>query len=632
MKTRLKFIIMAFFVLATAPLVLIMTNGTTVMNECEVKESHDSNRPQCSRVQDEFRYESIQLRFNIEFLEAQTEKTRIGFVANDKDTQRAFSVLQVDLSEPIDGTQNALVRVGQNKQPFIWQMNIAIPNTKIQEMRIQLDEGRRIRIWTNDELVYGSRWDVSLTQPFPPSSAEILIDGDPKSLQARMFIKQETSANWTFLTNTVQIAVLVLGLLLAFALGGNLKLKRIGSTSKAFNSYVSSSIIWATLTSITVLVSLMNFFGEHSYFDRNGITYARIARFSDWHQLYEIARYGEPYLVGSAQYPPAFLGMFKAIPFVANEYGLVFFCIICPLSIGYLMMKVFENRSFLAFCILVISVCISYPYLFAVDRGSSELMMVTVFVLFVMKLIKGQLFLAAIALGILIGLKVFPIIFLPILVRRRKDWINPMISLATATALTIIGSFVLSGNAIKSLVQFLSQATESDNAINQATSSSERSTSLFQWMHGLIEAGPSDLASSEVPFLLQHLVPLLGLMIFFLVSFFFIKSHLSLANQLMLLTISMLILVPLSYDYRLLWLLPVFVIWLNSEKNSKFRLPLIVAFGVLFSARPIYFLTDRLTIGSMMTFPLLLTILIAILYENLGNQKVPMEKKLDKAP
>jgi hypothetical protein len=86
-------------------------------------------------------------------------------------------------------------------------------------------------------------------------------------------------------------------------------------------------------------------------------------------------------------------------------------------------------------------------------------------------------------------------------------------------------------------------------------------------------------------------------------------------------------LVPLSYDYRLLWLLPVFAIWLASEANSKFRWHLVVAFGVLFAARPIYFVTERMTIGSMMTFPLLLTIMVAILYGALVDQESSIEER-----
>jgi hypothetical protein len=629
-RTSLKLISWAVFGLTAVALVSIMTNGTTVMNECELNESHAINKTECSSTQDEFKYESQKLNFELVLKKEETKELRLGFVGRDRITREKFSILQIEKSSLNFGNGNALVKVGQNKQPHSWQMSVDLPKTKIQKMDLELEDGKRLRIRINGELVYGFRWDIDLTPSFLPSSAEIVVDGNENALEARMIIQQKAATNAEWSAIKVFFLVLILCSLLIFKVRGKLKIGRVHSFSRALKSYVSSSLITAIITCITVLLGFINFFGAHPYFDRNGITYVRSARFSDWHQLHDLARFAEPYLVGNSQYPPAFLGMFKSIPFLATNYGLMFFSVMCPLAIGYLMLQMFDIRSFLIFCLLVITVCVSYPYLYALDRGSSELILVTVFVLFARKLMTGKLIPAAIFLGFLIGIKVFPIIFLPVLIQKRRDWIYPMISITTAAILTSLGSFALSGNGIRSAVEFLTQATDSDNAINQATYSSERSTSLFQWIHGLMEVGPLDLANDEVPTLLQYSGPLLGLMIFVLVSFFFVKSHLSLANQLMLLTISMLMLVPLSYDYRLLWLLPVFAIWLASEANSKFRWHLVVAFGVLFAARPIYFVTERMTVGSMMTFPLLLTILVAILYGALVDQESSIEERFVK--
>jgi hypothetical protein len=210
---------------------------------------------------------------------------------------------------------------------------------------------------------------------------------------------------------------------------------------------------------------------------------------------------------------------------------------------------------------------------------------------------------------------------LPLLVSKRTGTKNLLMSLGVAAIATTLGSLALSGNPVSSTFQFLQVSVNSSTTVSQARVISERSTSLFQWIYSLVEFFQPELPVNQVPPLLSLLTWILSVSILTLVAFFYVKATLSLSTKLIVLTITTLILIPLSYDYRLLWLYPVLAIWLVNRSNSIFRYFYVIAFGVLFAARPLYFVTDRLSIGSAISFPILLSILIVILYENLNCVK-----------
>jgi hypothetical protein len=54
-----------------------------------------------------------------------------------------------------------------------------------------------------------------------------------------------------------------------------------------------------------------------------------------------------------------------------------------------------------------------------------------------------------------------------------------------------------------------------------------------------------------------------------------------------------------------------------------------MAFGALFAARPVFFITDRMSIGSILSLPILLAALIVILYEHLKTLE-PKQHHKDK--
>lgn len=368
---------------------------------------------------------------------------------------------------------------------------------------------------------------------------------------------------------------------------------------------------------MTIIQGKMGLLGTHDYYDSNGITYARVARFTDWFQLADLAKFADPYLVGNSQYPPAFLGLFKAIPMIASEYGLVIFCVICPVLIGLVISKIFVVKDIKIYLLLVMTICTSYPYLYALDRGSSELILATLFAIFILFMIRDRLVVAAVILGLMICLKAFPIIFLPLLIRKKQGSKLITISLGVAVATTTLGSFVLSGSPLSSTIQYIQMSINSSTAVSQARVLSERSTSLFQWTYSLLEALSPSLPTTELPKSVAQLTLALAALILATVSYFYVATKLTLSTKVMVLTITMLLLIPLSYDYRVLWLVPAFALWLIDNPRSRFKTFHVIAFGLLFAARPVSFVTDRLSIGSTLSFPILLSVLIVILYEHL---------------
>jgi len=86
----------------------------------------------------------------------------------------------------------------------------------------------------------------------------------------------------------------------------------------------------------------------------------------------------------------------------------------------------------------------------------------------------------------------------------------------------------------------------------------------------------------------------------------------------------MLVVVPVSNDYRLLVLVVAVSYWLATEVRSDFNKMTFILFGVLFSAHPLQFAKDSsFTIGGLITFP----ILLFLLFNALKTEPVPSPDK-----
>lgn len=636
MKQQFKFVAIAFL-FATLLYSYSLSRGITKSFEkCELRYSISIDTNTCRAKKNLSIEDKQSLVFDVVTKSKLTSTVRIGFVGKRLDTNQKYSILQIELNRNKDGDPNALVIVGERSLPTTWQFDVRLSNQKLNKLRIELTNRNRIRVWSNGELVHGFKWNIPVTDNFAASSSEIIIDQLSPKLSVGMLAEvQVTKQQSIFIQISSLIAFSIL-ILFSTVLFSKLKLERSTKRNPSVDTYLATFCISAALTCMTIIQGMLGFLGTHDYFDRNGITYARAARYSDWFQLRDLAQFADPYLVGNSQYPPAFLGLFKAIPIIASGYGLVIFCVICPVLIGLVISKIFDVKDTKIYLLLVMTLCISYPYLYALDRGSSELILATLFAIFILFMIRDRLVVAAVILGLMICLKAFPIIFLPLLIRKKQGAKLIAISLGVAAATTSLGSFVLSGSPVASTIQYIQMSINSSTAVSQARVLSERSTSLFQWAFSLLEALSPSLPTTELPKSVAQLTLALAALILATVSYFYLATKLTMSTKVMVLTITMLLLIPLSYDYRVLWLVPAFALWLIDNPKSRFKTFHVIAFGLLFAARPVSFVTDRLSIGSTLSFPILLSVLIVILYEHLktlepkqDNNSAELESSVD---
>ncbi len=594
---------------------------TDSIQRCEIKKSTLEDTNTCLTAKELSLNERQKLTFGLSISPDQKLPARVGFIGRHSVSDKKLSIVQIDISEITNGYHSVLITVGGRALPNKWEVGTNLKSGSTNRLLIEIEEQRRLRVWSNGELVYGFRLDVPITEKMAFSTNQIILDEPMPALEVEMLVEVESRTALGSLLRVILLLLSFISILLCFVTFGTLSWKRKEVKSSWMTNYYFISAISVGITLLTIIQGKFNLLGKDDYFDRNGITYARAARFSDWHQLRDLAQFGEPYLVGNSQYPPAFLGLFKTIPMLASGYGLFLMSMICTAVLSLFIINVFNKKDLQTFGIVALTICISYPFLYSFDRGSSEFVLVPLFAVFVWLISVERLKSASFVLGVMIGLKVFPIIFLPLLVSKRTGTKNLLMSLGVAAIATTLGSLALSGNPVSSTFQFLQVSVNSSTTVSQARVISERSTSLFQWIYSLVEFFQPELPVNQVPPLLSLLTWILSVSILTLVAFFYVKATLSLSTKLIVLTITTLILIPLSYDYRLLWLYPVLAIWLVNRSNSIFRYFYVIAFGVLFAARPLYFVTDRLSIGSAISFPILLSILIVILYENLNCVK-----------
>ncbi len=617
MKQQFKVIAIAFLVAILVYSYSLNRGATNAFEECDLRQSISTDTKTCHSKENLSFDDQQSLVFDVVTKSNQTSTVRIGFVGKRLETNEKFSILQIELNKNKAGESNALVIVGERSLPTAWQFDVRLSKQELSKIRIELTNRRRIRVWNNGELIHGFKWSIPVTDNFDISSSEIVIDQLSPELSVGMLAKVEVTKQHSDFIQFLSLIAFSILIFYSTVLLSKSKWERSTKISPSVSSYLATFCASATITCMTIIQGILGLLGTHDYFDRNGITYARAARYSDWFQLRELAQFADPYLVGNSQYPPAFLGVFKAFPVIASESGLAIFCIVCPVLIGLVMSRIFDVKDAKIYLLLVMTICISYPYIYALDRGSSELILASLFAVFILFMLRDRLVLAAGILGLMICLKAFPIIFLPLLIRNKQGTKLIAISLGVAVVTTTLGSLVLSGSPIASTIQYIQMSINSNSAVSQARMLTERSTSLFQWTYSILEALSPGLPTTELPKSVAQLTLVLAALILATVAYFYLATKLMLSTKVIVLTITMLLLIPLSYDYRVLWLVPAYAFWLIDNQHSRFKLFHVMAFGALFAARPVSFITDRISIGSILSFPILLSVLIAILYEHL---------------
>jgi hypothetical protein len=150
-------------------------------------------------------------------------------------------------------------------------------------------------------------------------------------------------------------------------------------------------------------------------------------------------------------YFPFTMAVFWLFSYISYWKSFLLFLVISLVLILHPLIAILKPRSRLERVQLIVgSVVFTGPMISLLDRGNIQLLLIGLCLMGVYQFSKGRYVLAAVLMGLAIGLKVYPILFL-ILFFRRHQWKALAVSLGTAVSSTVIPLIFYSGGIIETL-------------------------------------------------------------------------------------------------------------------------------------------------------------------------------------
>ena len=536
------------------------------------------------------------------------------------------SIISLDVQSVLNNKVNGVVTIGNRLSLNPYQVYFSYEIEKPATLFVSIEDSKWIRTKLNGDLIQSQRWNAPIFLKYNPR--ETILSANNEEYFRDIVL---TARTHTTHTNFAYLLIYLLLLLITlFRLSTTWEQLPIPTVS----TWGQPEIRKMMLLSLLITFSSMSLFkflnlSYQKYFDMNGATFVEAARYSDWFQVFDLAHYSQPYLLGNSNYPPAFLALLKVFPYS--------FCVpIMILTIvGFIgltagsLTNTFHQIPAVNLFLSAGLVLFSYPIIFAIDRGSTEFLLGLIIVGFIISCRTERMEWAAVFLGIAIGLKVFPLLLVPVFLLSAKRLKLILVSIGTAALCSIIGSQILTDSPIRGIIDFLNVGSRSNigEQFRNNQNLAARATSIYSWAYNLKVFRVLVSKGDEIPTISGKIIMFLTLvlMVFFIVKLFLRQCDYPSA----ILSGIVLILLgtPLSNDYRMLLLIPAVANWYTSSTSRLNSNRMWVCLGICLASRPIFYISESgMTVGGLLTAPLLLFVFVKVLQTE--NQEHSLVKEI----
>lgn len=225
--------------------------------------------------------------------------------------------------------------------------------------------------------------------------------------------------------------------------------------------------------------------------------------------------------------------------------------------------------------ILIISF-LTYPFLYVLDRGNFDMIIFIFFTLFVSAFQRGKYTSAAILLGIVNSFKPFSFLF-PVIFLFEKKYKEFFLCIGTTFLFVMGGFLIFKGNIFDQLsVLFQSWVWAKKTFILKANGGMNNSSSLFmalKWYFCYMNNIISPQALDKICHYANSIITLF-------ITFFAWKEKVF-WKRITLLTLYMLTIPAVVFDYKLIFIFVPIWLFLNAEEKSKFDLIYLILFGLI---------------------------------------------------
>jgi hypothetical protein len=399
---------------------------------------------------------------------------------------------------------------------------------------------------------------------------------------------------------------------------------------------IVSTIIIVGFTLAIFYHYIMGAYMEYGY-PYNTFLYKPKFKFTDFTDSIKAVESLSPFVQGKAAYYPFGMLLFYAFGLLKNQY-LILSTYFAIFFIGwfFFIFKNFsqQNKSDNLRDLFIIGLT-SYPLLFTIDRGNLELyvfLLVAGFCFFYSSNNKYQSLFGSICLSLAIAIKPFPAIFLLLLVIERK-WKNIFFILLSTLLITIASSIFFHEGFLGSLnaLKINQAAFFTKYVIGNASWDHQHSLfSLFKVFLYLklyithIKVNSIYIYQTNI---LYNFYSIISIAIFIIITGYILLKERCLWKILALLVFGMLLLTPVSPDYRLIYIFIPLAFFINDPRSANNNLIYSILFGLLLIPKIYTFVSSSnghgLDVGLIINPLLMMFFVFLILKEGFSLNRLP---------
>lgn len=316
-------------------------------------------------------------------------------------------------------------------------------------------------------------------------------------------------------------------------------------------------------------------------------------------------------------FPFAFIFLYP-IALLPQLIGLSMLCLL-PLSVlvWYLSINLPAENLPDRLLGIVVVVLLSYPVLFAIDRANIELLVIFLEILFIEFFRQGKILFSVIVLSMAIAMKAYPVLFVLILFRE-KQYLAVMMTCLITMVLTLLSLSVFQGNIIENVQKYMN------------VMESFQQNYVFSWhgvQHNLSLWGTIKILVAGIvgtrkfsPQVLETSLKIYSsatVLVLCYITYYILYVENYLWRQVTILVICMLLLPPVSFDYKLIHIFIPAVLFLNARQHSQLTAFYLICFALLLVPKNYLILDGDISAGVIVNTFILTAMLLVLIVEGL---------------
>lgn len=351
-------------------------------------------------------------------------------------------------------------------------------------------------------------------------------------------------------------------------------------------------------------------FGNHIFGDLYGT----------WQHTKDASPYLSPGVFYPSNYLPATHLLLKPLSWIDYRLAAGIFLIGSLTVIVALFWRRIEVEDRLTRSLLTIVLgCLTYPVLLALDRGNVDLLVFFALWAMLLLILRGWWVTAAVALSIAASMKGIPALFVVLFVQARQ-WRAIAVTVVVSAVLTVTALAMMRGG-IYANVQGLATSLKGFDSVSAQGTNGLHYVTTVAGLLGVLEhyfRGMAGLASSSSVVAGALLVVVVAATLLL---------PLELWERVTLLAVAVIMVPPVSYDYRLtLMLLPI-LLFLSRREVPHLPIVVPILFGLLLVPKGLPILWADVGLGTLVNPLLMLGLVGVVLAQGIGRWCSPDRRR-----